>query len=139
MISLCKKLALLTIILILAISCAPKHPRPVMTMAEYANQVTKIREVVNKLMSETDVKVMNFMADGVESTRAIPCDSIAEECNAYYEFINKVVDLTRDGDLTEADREILIIAQKKVYLELANSEKIIQAQWKEFINEEESK
>lgn len=139
MLSINKKLAIFILTLIFTLSCSPKSPKPIMTLAQYANQVTKIREVVNKLMSETDIVVMNYMADGVESTRAIPCDSVGEECNVYYEFLNKVVDLTKDKELSESDRAILAELQKKVYIELAKSEKIIQAQWKEFINKEESK
>ena len=119
---------------VMSFSCAKKIEKPALTIGQYSKQVVQINEVVNKLMAEPDVKVMNFMADGVEATRAIGCDAIAEECNAYYEFINKVVDLTKDGELSAKDREILVGMQKRVQAELKKSDVIIQQQWKDYIN-----
>lgn len=119
---------------VMSFSCAKKIEKPALTIGQYSKQVVQINEVVNKLMAEPDVKVMNFMADGVEATRAIGCDAIAEECNAYYEFINKVVDLTKDGELSPKDREILVGMQKRVQAELKKSDVIIQQQWKSYIN-----
>ena len=119
---------------IFSFSCTKKVEKPAVTIGHYSKQVVQISEVVNKLMSETDVKVMNFMADGVESTRAIGCDAVGEECNAYYEFINKVVDVTKDGELSEKDRELLLQYRARVFAELKKSDVKIQMQWKEYIN-----
>ena len=131
-----KKLIILTAIIFVT-ACAKKVEKPFLTLGQYADQVTKIKAVMSKLQTEKDVKVMNFMADGVETTRAIPCDAIAEECNAYYEYLNKVVFLTRDGDLTEDDKKIIESYYKRAIIELAKSEKIIQTQWKDYINQQE--
>lgn len=124
----------LLVIFALSFSCTKSVEKPAVTIGHYSKQVVQINEVVNKLMSEPDVKVMNFMADGVEATRAIGCDAVGEECNAYYEFINKVVDVTKDGELSEKDRELLVQLQNKVRLELQKSDVIIQKQWKDYIN-----
>ncbi len=126
----------LLLILALSFSCTKGVEKPAVTIGHYSKQVVQINEVVNKLMNEPDVKVMNFMADGVEATRAIGCDAVGEECNAYYEFINKVVDVTKDGELSEKDRELLVQLQNKVRLELQKSDVIIQNQWKDYINAE---
>lgn len=115
-------------------SCTKTPEKPAVTIAHYSQQVVQINEVVNKLMSEPNVKIMNVMADGVESTRAIGCDAVGEECNVYYEFINKVVYLTRDGDLSEADRAILVEIQKRLQVELKKSDIKIQNEWKTYIN-----
>lgn len=124
--------------LIFTAACAKKVEKPFLTLGQYSEQVTKIRAVMAKLQTEKDIKVMNFMADGVETTRAIPCDAIADECNAYYEYLNKVVFLTRDGDLTEDEKKIMDSYYKKAIKELAKSEKIIQEQWKDYINQQKA-
>lgn len=126
----------LIMVLAFSFSCTKSVEKPAVTIGHYSKQVVQINEVVNKLMSEPDIKVMNFMADGVEATRAIGCDAVGEECNAYYEFINKVVDVTKDGELSEKDRELLVQMQNKVRLELQKSDVIIQNQWKDYINAE---
>lgn len=117
-------------------SCTKGIEKPAVTIGHYSKQSTQINEVVNKLMAEQDVKVMNFMADGVEATRAIGCDAVGEECNVYYEFINKVVNLTKDGELSIADREALVKIQNRLQVELQKSELKIQNDWKNYINSE---
>lgn len=119
--------------------CAKKYEKPVLTLGEYADQITKINEVITKLMNEPDVQVMKTMADGVESTRAIPCDAIGDECNAYYELLNKMVSVTRDGELTESERAELVKMQNNLQVAIAKSEKIIQDEWKNYINQENKK
>lgn len=118
----------------MSFSCTKKIEKPSVSIGHYSKQVVQITEVITKLMNEPDVKVMNYMADGVESTRAIGCDAVGEECNAYYEFINKVVDVTNDGDLSVADRELLVVLQSRVFDELKKSDVKIQQQWKDYIN-----
>lgn len=125
--------------LLLMSSCNKTVEKPALTIGQYSKQVVQINEVVNKLMNEQDVKVMNYMADGVEATRAIPCDAVGEECNAYYEFLNKVVDLTKDEELSEADRAILVDMQKKLQIEMQKSEAKIEQQWKDYINSQSEK
>ena len=124
---------------LLFFGCAKKIEKPVITIKKYSQQSVQITEVVKKLMSEPNVKVMNFMADGVEVTRAIGCDAVGEECNVYYEFINKVVDLTKDGNLTSADRAILVGIQSKLLVELQKSDAKIREEWKEYINSQQEK
>ncbi len=128
---------LLTILVIfLFVSCSKGVEKPAVTIAQHSKQVYQITEVVNKLLSEPNIKTMNLMADGVEATRAINCDSVGEECNAYYEFVNKVVDVTKDGNLTDADRKILLDLQKKLNVEISKSNIKIQNDWKNYINAE---
>lgn len=129
-----KSVLLLSLTLTFFIACTKTVEKPALTIGQYSKQVVQINEVVNKLMNEQDVKVMNYMADGVEATRAISCDAVGEECNVYYEFLNKVVDVTKDNDLTDADRAILVTLQKKLQIELQKSEVKIQQEWKDYIN-----
>ena len=129
-----KSSLLILVILIMCFSCTKKIEKPTVTIGHYSKQVVQITEVITKLMNEPDVKVMNYMADGVESTRAIGCDAVGEECNAYYEFINKVVDVTNDGELSVIDRELLVGYQGRVFDELKKSDVKIQQLWKEYIN-----
>lgn len=125
---------LVSFLMLITLACSKSVEKPAVTIGHYSKQVVQINEVIKKLMNEPDVKVMRFMADGVESTRAIGCDAVGEECNAYYELINKIVDLTKDGELSVADREILTKLDAKLQAELKKSEVKIQAQWKEYIN-----
>ena len=125
---------LIIISIVIVTSCSKSVEKPAVTIGHYSKQVVQINEVVKKLLNEPDVKVMRYMADGVEATRAIGCDAVGEECNAYYELINKIVDLTKDNDLSVADREILTKLDEKLQVELKKSEAKIQAQWKEYIN-----
>lgn len=128
------KFILLILSSVVLSSCTKTIEKPAVTIGHYSKQVVQINEVVNKLMKEPNVKIMNAMASGVEETRAIGCDAVGEECNAYYELINKIVDLTKDNELSIPDREILTKMNARLQIELKNSDKKIQEQWKEYIN-----
>jgi hypothetical protein len=133
------KLANLLILSILSLSfssCTKSVEKPAVTIGHFAKQSMQINEVVNKLMAEENIKTMNFMADGVEATRAIGCDAVGEECNAYYEFLNKVVHVTKDGELSPVDRALLEKLREKIRIEISKSELKIQAEWKNYINAE---
>ncbi|AUN99719.1 hypothetical protein DOM21_02195 [Bacteriovorax stolpii] len=134
-----KSVLLLSLATLSLYSCTKTPEKPAVTIGQYSKQVVQINEVVNKLMNEPDVKVMNYMADGVEATRAIPCDAVGEECNAYYEFLNKVVDLTKDNELSDADRKELVELQTKLQKELQKSDAKIQQEWKDYINSQGKK
>jgi len=126
---------ILSFVLLVGLSgCTKKIEKPVVTIQKFSLQKVQMNEVINKLFSEKNVKVMYLMADGIESTRAVDCSPVGEECNYYYELINKIVNLTRDGELNENDRLILKELYQKFSKELKSSEAKLQLQWKEYIN-----
>lgn len=120
--------------LVLFAGCSNKIEKPLVTIQKFSLQKVQMNEVVDKLLREKNIKVMYFMADGIESTRAVDCSPVGEECNLYYELINKVVNLTRDGNLTEDERQILKSMHAKFLTEVKVSEKKLQQQWKDYIN-----
>ena len=75
------------------------------------------------------------MADGIESTRAVDCSPIGEECNLYYQLINKMVNVTRDGELNPEERNLLLEMKTSYDKEILNSEQKLKSQWKEFFNQ----
>lgn len=116
------------------ISCSNKIEKPLVTIQKFSFQKVQMNEVLNKLMNEKDVKVMYMMADGIESTRAVDCSPIGEECNLYYGIINKVVNLTRDNELSDDDRKVLLEMHNAFNSEMKSSELKLKQQWKDFIN-----
>ncbi len=117
-----------------AFSCSNKIEKPLVTVQKFSLQNVQMNEVLNKLLNEKDVKIMYYMADGIESTRAVDCSPVVEECNLYYGFINKVVNLTRDKDFSEEDRKILNALFAEFQNEMIASEKKLKLQWKNYIN-----
>jgi hypothetical protein len=130
-----KKNTILSILIIalttLVFSCDKKPEKPIITLQKFAFQKMQMTAVIDKLFSEPNIKIMNAMADGVESTRAIDCTPVGEECNLYYGVINKVVNVTADGELSEQDRQVLNGLKIQFDKEVASSEKKLKQQWKD--------
>lgn len=120
---------LLISILIINVGCNKGPERPALTLDQFNHEAFQIMEVANKLLNEEDVATMNKMADGVEATRAITCDAIGEECNVYYQFLNKIVHLTKDGDLTVNERIELAGLRNKLQSEIKKSELKLKNDW----------
>ncbi len=115
-------------------SCSKKNKKPIVTIQKFALQKFQMNEVFIKLLNEKDIKVMNFMADGIESSRAVDCSPVGEECNLYYSFINKVVNVTHDKELSNEDKQILTDIHTKFLSEMKISEHKLKLQWKDYIN-----
>lgn len=120
----------------LAGACSKSTSKPSVSIAHYGQQTFQINEAIKKLMEEPDVKTMKIMAEGLEATRAIGCDAVGEECNLYYGLLNKMVDLTKDGELNQEERTVLLKIKKELDLELKRSEIKNQNDWKNYINAE---
>ncbi len=123
------------LVLILISACSPKQEKPIVTIQKFSMQKIQMNEVVKKLMAEKNIKTMYAMADGIESTRAVDCSPIGEECNLYYQLINKMVNVTRDGELNPEERNLLIQMKASYDKEIQNSEQKLKSQWKDFFNQ----
>ena len=123
------------LVLIFISACSPKQEKPIVTIQKFSMQKIQMNEVVKKLMTEKNIKTMYAMADGIESTRAVDCSPIGEECNLYYQLINKMVNVTRDGELNPEERNLLIQMKANYDKEIQNSEQKLKSQWKDFFNQ----
>jgi hypothetical protein len=130
-----KKIFILIVLLIVA-SCSnstKENEKPPVTVGEYSKQSVVMNGVINKILNEPDPKKMFTMADSIESTRAVSCIPIGEECNSYYKLINKVVNFTRSGSITNDQRAELFKLYNDFHSEIIKSEKDVQARWKKYI------
>lgn len=127
----------LLLFLIFLVGCLPGATKPKVSISQYAKQVAEMNHVIQKLMNEPDPKVMHDMAFGVESARMVLCDPIGEECNLYYKLINKMVNVTNDGELSEADRKLLLQMNNELQDEIKRTEAIIIKDWNEFVSRQD--
>lgn len=128
-------LSLLSLIVLMACNQAPEKPK--LTVGEYAKQITIIKGVLDKILVEKDFKKMHTIALAVESSRAVNCISIGEECNIYGEILNKIVNATQKKLPNE--EENVAIYKKMGELEVAFMEgqaKLVES-WKVYINNHE--
>ena len=127
----------LLISLTVLLGCSPEVSKPKVSISQYAKQVAEMNHVIQKLMNEPDAKVMHDMAFGVESARMVLCDPIGEECNLYYKLINKMINLTNDDELSEADRNLLLKMNNQLQDEIKRTEAIVIKEWHEFVSKNE--
>jgi hypothetical protein len=120
---------------ILLISCTKTvETKNLPTIAEYSKQVVVMNGVINKILDEKDPKKMYTMAQAVEATRVVDCKPVGEECNSYYKLINKVVNFTKEGSLTDDQRMHLYKMRNDFQTEVQSSELKIRELLKEKIN-----
>lgn len=129
-------LTIRVLLLIFLVGCLPNAHKPKISIAQYAKQVTEMNAVVTKLMNEPNPKVMHDMAFGVESTRAVLCDPVGEECNLYYKLINKMVYVTNDGVLSEEDKVLLTKMNNDLQDEIKRTEAIVIKEWNDFVSKD---
>ncbi len=116
-------------------SCTKKEEtKNLPTIAEYSKQVVVMNGVINKILDEKDPKKMYTMAQAVEATRVVDCKPVGEECNSYYKLVNKVVNFTKEGSLTDDQRMHLFKMRNDFQADVQSSELKIRELFKEKIN-----
>ena len=129
-----KKLTILLTFSLLAFGCAKKAEKPKLSLSQFNNQSTTAKGVVEKILNETDYKKMHGIALAVESSRAVDCISIGEECNVLGQILNKIVNSTNEGLPNEADNVAIYKLVGQLNEELVKSEELLSGEWKEYIN-----
>ena len=124
-----KKINLLILFLLLT-ACTKTPEAPIVSIADYSQQAVVMNGVVTKILDEKDPKKMYQMANAIESSRAVACKPVGEECNLYYELINKVVSMTKEGNITDDQRMELFKMKNEFQAEIQRDEIKIREQWK---------
>ena len=127
------KLAVMAIILI---SCSKQAEKPKLTLSEYSTQGITSRGVVNKILNEADYKKMHEIALAVESSRAINCISISEECNVLGEILNHIVKATNEGLPKEADNVAIYKLLNQMNEEFRVGHEKLGTQWELYLKSE---
>ncbi len=126
------KLSLLCVLVISACSRSPEKPK--LTVDEYARQGMITKGVLEKILAEADYKKMHEIAAAVETSRAVDCVAIGEECNVYGEVLNKIVVSSKNR--LPSDTENVEIYKKIGELDVAlrKGHGQLEEQWKIYTN-----
>lgn len=125
------KYSILCLFIITACSRSPERPK--LTVSEYTKQAVITKGVIEKIMAETDYKKMHEIALAVESSRAVDCISIGEECNRYGEVLNKIVEGTQKGLPGEAENVAIYKKIGELDQAINDGREKLADQWKLYI------
>jgi hypothetical protein len=98
-----KKINFSFLIVLILSACSRTPEKPKLTISEYTQQAVITKGVLEKILAEKDYKKMHEIALAVESSRAVNCIAISEECNVYGEVLNKIVEGSLNGPPGEAE------------------------------------
>lgn len=119
--------------MLLIFSCSKKAEKPKITISDYTTQALTSKGMVEKIMNETDYKKMHEIAQAVESSRAISCVSVSEECNLLGMILNKIVSSTNEGLPKEADNVEIYKMIGQLEHELVTGHEKLADQWGAYI------
>jgi hypothetical protein len=123
-----------SILCVTLLSCSRKAEKPKLTLSEYSTQAITSKGIVEKILNEPDYKKMHEIALAVESSRAVDCKAVSNECNILGQILNKIVKATNDGLPGEADNVAIYKLVNQLNDELNVGHEKLAEQWKEYIN-----
>jgi hypothetical protein len=129
-----KKINLIIPLFLILLACAKQAEKPKLSIGEYNIQAVTSKGVVDKILGETDYKKMHEIALAVESSRAVDCISIGEECNVLGQILNKIVNSTNNGLPNEADNVAIYKLVNQLNEEFTKGQEKLSTQWKDYIN-----
>lgn len=106
--------------------------KPILTVAEYEKEKLEILGVIEKLMSDQDANRIHAVAVGLQSTFAVDCKPIGEECTIYHNIITAIINATNDRILSlEEKMDIIKMRQELEQTFKANQAKLA-LDWKKY-------
>jgi hypothetical protein len=90
--------------------------------------------VIDKILSEPDYKKMHEIALALESSRAISCILISDECNILAIILNKIVKSTSAGAPNQEANIAIYQLIHQLDEEFIKGHEKLADQWKEYIN-----
>jgi predicted RNA-binding protein with PIN domain len=119
--------------LVLFMSCSKEAKKPQITVGNYVIQARTAKGVVEKIINEPDYKKMHEIALAVESSRAVSCITISNECNLLAQILNKIVNITHTGMPKDAERIEILKMINELDKELVIGQEIVAKEWSEYI------
>jgi hypothetical protein len=129
-----KKINLSFLVVLMLSACTRSPEKPKLTISEYTQQAVIIKGVLEKILAETDYKKMHEIAQAVESSRAVNCIAISEECNVYGEVLNKIVEGTQKGLPGEAENVAIYKKIGDLDRSITEGHEKLAEDWKLYIN-----
>ncbi|MBT4760938.1 MAG: hypothetical protein HOO06_04495 [Bdellovibrionaceae bacterium] len=114
------------------VSCTSKKEKPKITVVEYKKQSVILVGVASKLLSERSVDTMHKMAVSIQQSRAIACIQVGEECKVYGQMMSKMIQYTKDNQLTAKEKIELRADFKEFVRQLKVESEVLEKQWAEF-------
>lgn len=124
--------------LLLILACTKEAPKPKITLSDYTTQAITSKGVVEKLMNEPDYKKMHEIALAIESSRAISCVAVSEECNILEKILNKIVSSTHEGLPTGAVNIEIYKMINQLDQEFKIGQEKLRIQWAEYLKGQEA-
>lgn len=120
--------------IVFCFACAKKPEKPQLTLGEYSAQAATSKGAVEKILQETDYKKMHEIALAIESSRAIKCITVTDECNVLGKILNLIVKSTNEGLPSEADNMAIYKLVDQLDKEYEKGHEKLALEWKNYIN-----
>jgi hypothetical protein len=132
-------LSFLSLGLLLAVSCTRYPDKPKITISEYTKQSIITKGVIEKIMAEQDYKKMHEIAIAVESSRAVSCISVGEECNLYGQVLNKIVESSQKSLPSAEDNVAIYKKINELDKAINDGHEKLASEWSEYIKSQNPK
>ena len=106
----------LGIFLMFLVSCTQKDA-PKMSVEEYDKNTQLILQVSEKFMDDPDVEKLHKVIVDFQFSRAVTCDDVDGECRKYSNFLQMLIDDSKNGEFSPEER----VAHVKAFVDLKKS------------------
>ena len=93
----------LILFLFVSWGCTKTVEKPKVSLSQFSQQTIVTKGMIDKILSEPDPKKMHELAFIIESSWMVNCYSVGEECNIFNKILNKIINATHAGPISDAD------------------------------------
>ncbi len=125
-------LSLITLFVFFA--CNRRPDKPKLTLSQYSRQAVITKGVIEKLLAESDYKKMHEIAIAIESSRAVNCTTVYDECNLFGQILNKIVSSTQTRLPNAEENQFIYGKLGEMDQAYVSGYQVLADEWKIYIN-----
>ena len=113
--------------LTLVLTACTKPSRKLPTIEEYNKETTLMFNICEKLSKESNAKLLNKVATSTLQARVVACTDYFGECNQYGKFLSLAVEVSKDKELTQAERQQLSNSLNQLQVKIREGKRQLKA------------
>ncbi|MCB0363462.1 MAG: hypothetical protein KDD35_12105 [Bdellovibrionales bacterium] len=106
-----------------------RESSPHITEGDFKKNTELMLNVSDKFLNESDIEKLHKVAVDLQLSRAIVCQDVGSECTVYLDFINKLIEYTKDGHLSPSEKTFLEKKRQELAEAVKKGEEILRKKW----------
>jgi hypothetical protein len=128
----CLQLIILLFFIVVGCTKQPVLLKPALTIEQFNTEAKTLLGVIKKFVDDNDPAVVHEVSLGLESSLAVDCLPIGEECKQFHDIVTTIIQLTYDRKFTLEEKMQVLKMYYVLETTIQNTRSKLVEDWKKY-------